>query len=176
MTAPLLITLSCLLFLSGCKKKSLYPDNGLPAVTSVGNDVFACHRDGTPWISERGAPSMNGIYSNDTLYARGTVDKADRSESLEIILYDVNYPTQTTYAFNDTAIAYVEYISFGPNECFSNFGGFGQMVVRKITNGSVTITRADDQVLAGTFQFGLTTDLCDTIHFTNGRFDLRIDN
>jgi hypothetical protein len=170
---PLLVLLSLLCTTPGCKKKPVNSDHGLPSASHEGRDIFACYRDGLPWISKRGAPSMMGYFRHDSILAHGTVDDGTRIESVDIKLFPANYPVQATYAFNDSLRAYVLYISTGSSNCFSPDGGFGQMAVRKITNGSVTITRADDHVLSGTFDFVVPTDFCDSIRFSSGRFDLR---
>jgi hypothetical protein len=64
-----IFTVIIFLGITACKKKKAnrYPDDGLPAISSTGENVFACHRDGIPWISSVGRPDMQGTYHDDSV-------------------------------------------------------------------------------------------------------------
>ena len=175
LSVKLLLLLVITLAISCKKKKSnRYPDNGLPPVTSTGENVFACYRDDVPWISKQGRPDMEGIYKDDTVIAVGTVHLNNTTEQIRIVLNKTNFPAQVNYPLNDTNDAYVRLFTNGFSQCFHDSPGYGHVSFKKIANGSVTLSQASDKVLSGTFEFYVVPDFCDTVRFTNGRFDLQI--
>jgi hypothetical protein len=167
----LLLSAPCLFSL--CRKKSIHLDNGLPVVSNERANVFACRRNDIPWISARGS-SMEADYMNDTLIVKGKVTKENKTELIQIILNKTNFSVQTIYPLNDTVNAFVSYFASGFTECFEDLPEYGHIATRKITNGSVTLTRLDNKVIAGTFRFDVPADYCDTIRFTDGRFDIQV--
>jgi hypothetical protein len=169
---PLFLFVTALLF-SYCNKRSAPNTDQLPDNSSKGENTFACYRNGIPWIAKRGA-GMEGNFFGDTLVAKATVSSNNKTEILEIVLRQTNFPAQSVYALTDTVNAYVSYFSNGFTDCFAPLPGYGDIATRKVTNGTVTLTRADGKVIAGFFAFGVVSDRCDTIQFTSGRFDIQV--
>lgn len=159
-----------------CKKeKAKAPE--LPPATQEGKEVFACKVNGKVWISERGRGNMNGGIDGDTLSAYGTTTLDNgRIESLWIVLLGSYDDNKKEYELNDTSSAYAVYTKTFASDCFSITGpGYGSVVYKKVTGGHLTVTKADrvNNIVAGTFNFYVPTDFCDTIRVTEGRFDIK---
>ncbi len=162
---------------SECKKSKPDPnsDNGLPPATQEGKDVFACKVNGQPWISQRGLRNMGGGLHGDTLRVFGTMTLADESiERFHLVLAGTYDSSKQFYQLNDTSNAYIGYLKTGGAPCFNTTGGYSG-VARKISGGQLTITKADPttKIIAGTFNFTVPRDYCDTLKVTEGRFDIR---
>ncbi len=168
-----LIASAICLFGIHCKKNNPNSDNGLPPATQTGQGVFACRMNGEPWISKRGRPDMGVYYTTDTLITGGTVSDNAFLESLNINLLGIFSTAKQVYQLTDSAKAFVAYSRVGGTQCFNggNYGG----ITKKITNGTVTITKADtvNKIFSGTFNFVIPTDFCDTLKITDGRFDIK---
>jgi hypothetical protein len=169
-----LILISAIFYsnLSCRKKHELLDDTGLPTATMTGRNIFACKINGEPWISERGS-EMVGSVRNDTLAVRGEMKTSTTLEVIQLALLGTFSPTQTNYPLIDTSKSYAHYIKFGAKDCFDSAQSYGDYVSLKIANGFVTISKADNGIVAGTFEFSVPTDKCDTLKITDGRFDLR---
>jgi len=156
-----------------CKKSNSNNDNGLPPATETGQGVFACRINGEPWISKRGRPDMAIYYSHDTLTIRGTTSENSIYESFILSLVGTYNITKQVYEFNDTSKAFVLYLKYGIDPCFTR-GPYGN-VERRLTGGALSITKVDtlQKFFSGTFRFDVPTDFCDILKITDGRFDIK---
>jgi hypothetical protein len=161
-----------------CKKSNPNSDNGLPPATQTGQNIFACKMNGLPWISRKGRPAMGGDINGDTTLAIGgsVLFNSGDQERLGIVINGIYRYSQTTYVLNDTLTAYGVYEKSPGKDCFSQVSiGYGGWVVKKVAGGFLNITKVDTlkKIIAGTFNFHVITDFCDTLKLTDGRFDIK---
>ena len=173
----IVVTIVCVTSLSfQCRKDKPDVQNELPPVTQSGQNIFACHINGDSWISDKGLSNMGGAISSDSFDVVGTRQYSDgHLEKLLIRLYGSYNPSITTYSLNNTTTSYAIYNRTSAKSCFSISGGYGDVIVRKVTGGTVTITKRDtiNRIISGTFSFYVPTDFCDTLKVTDGRFDIK---
>jgi hypothetical protein len=167
-----------LIIFSDCKKSNPYSDNGLPPATQTGQGMFACRLNGKPWISRRGRPSLGAnIIGDTTLTVGGSVLLSPTGqERLGIVIEGIYEYSKKNYTLNDTLTAYAVYEKSPGRECFLKVNtGFGDWAVKKVTGGIFILTKVDtvNKIVAGTFNFIVPTDFCDTLRITDGRFDIK---
>jgi hypothetical protein len=174
----LLFTISILSF--QCKKGNPDSDKGLPPASQTGQDIFACRVNGEPWISERGRPNLGGGFANgstDSLVIYSKRKKEDKLTIERFFLYlNGSYIKNiATYQLNDSLKKYALYLTLGDNQCITSSGGYGNPGERKSIDGKLNFTKVDteDKIMAGTFEFTIVTDFCDTLKITDGRFDIK---
>ncbi|MBN8835526.1 MAG: hypothetical protein J0H76_14215 [Sphingobacteriales bacterium] len=172
----LLITCSiAALFFAACKKdKQPTPDNpyGLPNATTEGKNIFACRVNGQNWISKTSIYNLGGGVSNDTLYAHGSNPSSTTYyEQYDIAIAGFSY-LNNIYLLNDTSIRFAQFST--NNQCFVPQSGLG-VGIGKNYEGQLTITKLDTttKILSGIFWFNISTDNCDTMKITDGRFDIK---
>jgi len=172
----LLFATCFILAFASCKKEKHGPppDNpyGLPNATSEGKNIFACRVNGQNWISKTSIYNLGGGGSNDTLYAHGS----NPSTTTYYELYDIAIAgfsyTNNIYLLNDTSIRFAQFST--NNQCFLPQIGLG-IGKGKNYEGQLTITKLDTttKILSGIFWFNISTDNCDTMKITDGRFDIK---
>jgi hypothetical protein len=163
--------LSFLLFsFSNCKKDGSNSDNlyGLPNATQKGLRVFACRINGFNRIAGPGSASMNGYVTSDSVAVGGEFGDVNYFEHVGITVYGkvkVNIP----YSLTDSM--QTKFLYGTDSTCF---GVSSNLTFVNHAYGSVTFTRLDsvNRVISGTFSFKAPVPGCDTLNFTDGRFDV----
>jgi hypothetical protein len=168
-----LLLLSCI----ACKKhKQPGPDNsyGLPNATQTGANIFACLKNGEPWISKTTSYDMGANISDTSFGVGGRRSPSSiSSEMFSIGVTDDKIAQGSVYRLSDTARHFARYDGINVS-CFTPTGGYGSVSV-KAYDGELKLTKVDTikKILSGTFWFNVKTDYCDTMKITEGRFDIR---
>jgi hypothetical protein len=166
---PYLIILISILAFSNCKKYTLEYDNpyGLPNATQTGESTFACRLNGENLVAKGGINDQGGRYSSDSTILGATFGK------LSYLFFDIhvigNAQLNLPYSIgNDNNLTF-QYSS--DSSCL----GISSKIIEADTAiGSITFTRLDsvNKIISGTFSFKVPFQNCDTLNFTDGRFDI----
>jgi hypothetical protein len=155
---------------SNCKKDGANSDNpyGLPNATQKGLRVFACRINGFSRIAGSGSFSINGYVTSDSVAVAGEFGDANYFERVGFIVYGnvkINFP----YSLTDSI--QTKFLYGTDSTCF---GVSSNLTFVDYAFGSVTFTRLDstNRVISGTFSFKAPVPGCDTLNFTDGRFDV----
>lgn len=175
-TLLILLGIPFLLISSECKKHHTnpYSDNGLPPATQTGANTFACRVNGEVWIVKPafGISVISGGISNDTLGVLGTTLKKNSDFWGDLYIW-IGYfdSSKQKYSLDDSINSYIMYNT--NKSCFTRTGGYG-VGNAKSTDGELTLTRVDtvNKIISGTFWATIPTAYCDTLHITQGRFDI----
>ena len=157
------------------------PTSQLPPATQTGADTFGCLLNGRPWTPRGNAGVPNYVVTYDPSYHGGNLD---------IRTYNViaNTGKPQFLGFGGDHINQVGTYSFitppnfptpGPrNVYFSDVSKSApcndySYNPGTTTSGELVITRLDAKlgIISGTFHFTLAQPGCDTLRFTQGRFD-----
>lgn len=163
-----------LVFLSAeCKKpKPITPgsDNGLPPATQTGADIFACLVNGKPWISEKSIYALGANITKDSLYVFGSFGERSDFDHLRFILHG-NVQQGNTYRLNNIQENFAHIST--DQDCQGNLLGY-QLAFYAV-DGTLNLTRVDTvrKFMSGTFNCIIPVTGCDTLHITDGRFDVR---
>jgi hypothetical protein len=180
----LLILIVCA-FIACKKDKSPTPieptptGDQLPPITQSGANTFGCLVNGKVWIpkgfSNTGTPNPRAILDNDL---NGIPFMQIRSGQYESGNSISNF-TMTIDSVNILGIHNVyttkKQIGFGTT-LFPNCGILPDDIVQyKI--GSIIITKysigSNNAIISGLFDFKIKINTCDTLFFSNGRFDMK---
>jgi hypothetical protein len=177
------VLLSLPLFLNSCKKtitdQPITPvtppicDTCLPEITSAGKGTFGCKVNGKNWLPEGGllTPEVYASYGQSKILDFF----AQNVNSVEKVVINIGGVSDTGYySFPDSRFnickAYYNKIKDGVGYLFYYQSD-------KIDNGFLHITHFEFSptgFVSGTFAFDLyQNDFKDTIHITDGRFDIR---
>jgi hypothetical protein len=156
--------------ISYCKKNSADSDNpyGLPNATKKGLRVFACRINGSNRIAGPGIISQNGNISFDSVTVFGEFGDPYYFEHLGFTVYGsvkINFP----YSLTDSIQTRFQYDT--DSSCL---GYPSNLTLVNHAFGSITFTRLDsvNKIISGTFSFKAPVPGCDTLNFTDGRFDV----
>ena len=172
--------LLCFCF-AGCKKKSLTELEKLPPATQTGANTFGCLVNGKAWNVKTDClficdPAFKVYYDG---FSGGSLSLIAINESVEknveqriIISFDsTNFKSVRIYDNSgNIKFAFTDYVN--RNAC-SDLHSIDTLTV---TTGRITLTRYDLAIgiVAGTFEFTLTKQGCETLSITNGRFDKKL--
>jgi hypothetical protein len=167
------------LLLANCAKDK--PNNnsdhvpGLPPATQIGANTFGCLVNGVPWVPQGSNGTNNLSIDYDPDFDNGIFNIAARNflsangerivigirDSLNFINPPHNYKLSNASLFRAIFM----------NNCIIE----SWKTDVQVFNGSLTINTLNKQlkIIAGTFEFHMTKDLCDTIKITKGRFDFK---
>lgn len=167
----MLLLLGC----SGCKEGALSPKEELPPATQEGLNTFGCLVNGEVWVPK---PSIN---------------PAIHKLSYEYLKKEEYFQISATRFFNNNGIGVRQLITITINEGMTTTGNYIldspdkrkakyvdlESGCRHLTDmtqtGTLEITKLDtvNHIIAGTFEFTVWTEGCDTIRVTDGRFDIK---
>lgn len=143
----------------------------LPPATQTGENTFGCLINGEALVSPN-TVHLVAIFQVPTQIEIGGGDLNELGE-VHLILNDTNLITEGVYHLIENGV---------------DRGGRGEYIVGIGTNtvciydtkypitGTVEITFLDNTnyIVSGTFQFdAISSDCADTVHITNGRFDIK---
>lgn len=154
---------------SHCKKPKMQTDNpyGLPNATQTGANIFACRVNGQNWISKQTSFDLGGSIINDTLAVKGTY----HGIAVETIYLLIKGDLQQGNMYNVNINCSINYTT--TRLCNSNNINFYSY---QSSDGEAVLTKLDrvNKIISGTFFFNIIRQNCtDTLHFTDGRFDIR---
>ncbi|PJE47935.1 MAG: hypothetical protein CUR34_00185 [Sediminibacterium sp.] len=165
---------------AACKKNNSTtndPNNvpGLPPATQIGANTFGCLVNGVPWVPQGSNGTNNLSIDYDPGFNNGIFNivakKITAAENTQIIIGirdSLNYVVDTkSYMLTKEGLYGAYY--------FKDCRLFSGDSMTNIIFGSMTIVKLDRQrrIIAGSFDFSFTSNLCDTIKITNGRFDFK---
>jgi len=161
-----------------CKKNAVQE---LPPATQTGANTFGASVDGNLWVptsSIIGATKLEARYvQNDVIINARNLASTPRESEFEIYIKDLNGPG--IYPLNQDAVVYPNQ---GPSYGYyvlRNINPINQWITSSQFTGAVTITKDDrvNHIVSGTFQFDALNlyGSPDTLHVTDGRFDLKVN-
>jgi hypothetical protein len=163
-----ILTLFILSF-SDCKKDTVKYDNpyGLPNATQTGAGIFAWRLNGENMVAKNDIYRQIGKYSSDST----TLGAVFGNNYYLIFGIHVigNAQLNSSYSINDNNNLRFYYGS--DSTCF---GISSKSIQVDTAFGSITFTRVDsvNKIISGTFSFRVPIPNCDTLNFTDGRFDM----
>ncbi|HSZ87515.1 MAG TPA: hypothetical protein VK787_15890 [Puia sp.] len=157
---------------SNCKKDNgPKSDNpyGLPNATRSGLGTFACRINGIDFIAKYGAYNglPNGKYSSDST----TLGASFGSNYFLFFDVHVKENVQLNLAYEMYNNSNLSFVYLSDSSCF----GISSNVINAFTAiGSIKFSRLDsvNKIISGTFSFQVPIPACDTLNFTDGRFDI----
>ncbi len=170
----LLTALFLLCTLFACKKEDPSPDS-LPPITQEGKNTFGCYINGEVWVPYTYgilARKITPVFGNSTRIEVQRYEDPDATDKQQIILsfvIDKVNPIRTYSLGLSEKDAFAMYFDRQSCRYLSD--------PEDVMEGSITITKYDlteEKVIAGTFEFTLGKEDCETLHFTEGRFDIKV--
>jgi hypothetical protein len=157
---------------SNCKKSNgskLDNPYGLPNATQNGSMVFACRINGQNRIAAANITSQNGNISKDSVTVFSGFGDAFYFEDVSLIVYG-NVKINTPYVLEDTMQTGFSYDT--DSTCF---GISSNVIFIYKAYGTITFTKLDsiNKIISGNFSLKVPVPGCDTLNFTDGRFDVR---
>ena len=163
------LPLVTLLLFSACKKEEPNPDS-LPPITQEGKNTFGCYINGEVWV-----PHAPGLFERNITPVFGDWI---RIEALRYFNSDGSDSQDLVISFNpDPSNVEKLYSVENENASFIFLSKECEYHIENNITGSITITKYDlteEKVIAGTFEFILGKEGCETLHFTDGRFDVKV--
>lgn len=162
-----------LLINAACRKNkpyNPYSDNGLPPATQRGAQMFACRVNGKPWISSKSQYAMGGRAFKDSLYVSGGFGVTHYFDYLDFRIRG-NMVQGTTFRLNNFPANFAQIST--DQDCAQNLLGYLER--HNAIDGSLHLTKLDtiNKIMSGTFHCVIPLPGCDTVHITDGRFDVR---
>lgn len=148
------------------------PIEQLPPITQTGEDTFGCLINGEAMYTSGYKSDESAEYvENQGLIIYGSTDKKGIDTGISIILLEP-FTVGQVYNFTNhpqTTVRFIRSIK-EQSTCYYDFG--------QAISGSVTISKLDfpNRIVAGTFDFTIVNETCDTIKVTNGRFDIELSH
>jgi hypothetical protein len=164
----------CLVTLfAGCSQETIEPEPQLPPITKKGLNTFGCLVDGELFLYEDvfelfvHSNILYDVYRDSVL----EISAKDRPSNSSIYIETIYHRGQKTVdLYNPNALAegkITQYINHS-----KKFGGARYFIIENDL-GSLKLIRDDDIAIVGTFSFDVIgEDRGDTIHITEGRFDI----
>ncbi|OMP30416.1 hypothetical protein [Mangrovimonas sp. DI 80] len=130
------------------------PIDQLPPATQTGENTFGCLVNGEPMAIE-GLLNMTAIYQGGFIQFGGG--------GIYMIVSDPNVNTE----YSLIGEARFTEDDDGPAMCYYDF--------ENTYEGFVKFSKIDqtNYIISGTFEFSTVTENCETVHITNGRFDMQ---
>jgi hypothetical protein len=159
-------------FFFNCKKdNSPKADNpyGLPNISQSGVGVLAWRENGQNRIAQNNISGQNAYILADSVAAFGMVT----STYYESVLLQVYGNAKINIEYDFTDKVHTKFLYSTDSTCY---GGVSSNVLNvSDAIGGVIFSKIDgvNRILSGTFQFKVPVSGCDTIYFTDGRFDIR---
>jgi hypothetical protein len=176
----ILIVLTCLLIVAGCKKSV----DELPEVTQSGANTFGLKLNGEFWVPQKfagiNAPilkaQLTGSNVNDLLITAQNFASEPLESQFNLYIKNITGPgtfqlNQNTDIYPSAAVNYAYYVRRKINP-------LNEWITTAQYTGTVTITKWDltNNIVSGTFEFraGSMDNSTEPITVTDGRFDIRL--
>jgi hypothetical protein len=187
----LFIPYLCILLFAQCKKQNT-DVNGLPAATQSGANTIGFLLNGKPWIPQGYNFYMdkladdvdfgyrNGVF-NITAYQFSANTTKYAANNFQLGVYDslnniTTFPAKLNLGSNNSSVYRILYTDSLNNDCSLTSNDTTITRVDDIScSGLLTITKLDKNagIISGTFNATFIRPGCDTMNFTNGRFDMK---
>jgi len=159
----ILLLLTC----AACKDGALAPKEELPPATQEGKNTFGCLVNGEVWVPKAFLGNELTYYYHENILniaAYRKMGSKDINQSLGIRIEDCN--NIGNYKLTTIELARGRFSDL-------NKACLYQTDNRQI--GALRVTKLDtiNHIIAGTFEFTVWTEECDTIRVTDGRFDIK---
>jgi hypothetical protein len=176
-----LLFLSAVICLSpSCKKHddNIDPLSQLPPATQTGANTSGCLVNGQAYLtsgSTFGGPikQCNYIYLNGgyNFFVEGYAKESSKSTGLYIRTDSLAISEGQTFVFKTWTHGYA---SAGYDVAYSP-SGYDSYTTNNSVSGQLHITKFDQtkQIISGTFFFNAVNSKGDTVHVTDGRFDMK---
>jgi len=166
-----LLNLLFLLIFTSCDK-SISPEPELPPITTEGKNTFGCLVNGEVWLPKNsivksGKGLSANFYPDDINVFTIGADRFD--EFLNITVTDC-CDDGSYFLINDSEMnSSATYINSELDHCYYETDS-----VKTGNYGEIEIIHFEPRkfIVAGTFEFTVVTEDCDTIRVTEGRFDV----
>jgi hypothetical protein len=166
-----LILILFLLSMPSCKKEDV-EKNELPPITQAGKNTFGCYVNGQLWVPavqhpfERKITPVFGTWIRLDVQRYLTKDASDLQFLKLFMNPEESNTTQKLLIPENAGISYENHIS----NCLY-IGEEGDRA-----EGYVTVTKFSltEKILAGTFEITIYKNNCETLKFTEGRFDIKL--
>jgi hypothetical protein len=182
----LLLIIACANIFAACKKDKNEPNepvptgDQLPAITQTGANTFGCLVNGKVYIPKgypnTGAPNPRAIYDidlNGIPYMQIRANQYELGNSISSFI--INIDSLTNVGVHNVYTNKMQ-VGFG-STLFPNCGNSSNDIIQFKT-GSITITKYNINpgigIISGTFNFKIKPNNCDTLFFTDGRFDFKL--
>ncbi|WP_201977506.1 DUF6252 family protein [Hymenobacter rubidus] len=167
------LLLAALLGLSQCKKKDPDPVDQLPPATQTGANTVGCLLNGQAWVPF-GKDHFSVYYDPGYRYGTINISLTKPSKTSSVI--------ETVAIFSDSLRKVGKYALTFPKHQEATYSiGYGNPCSffagdPHYRAGELIITQLDLKagIIAGTFEFTLAKPGCDTLKFTQGRFDKKL--
>ncbi|WP_421897442.1 hypothetical protein [Marinoscillum sp.] len=138
----------------------------LPPLTTTGENTFGCLVNGEAFVVKNTSKQV-AIFQQGQLQFGGNIDKDDLDEGLSILIGDPIEINETYIHAMEPSFFTRYYLRTSAFNC--------RYEVEDTYKGSITFAKIDrtDFIISGTFEFSSATDECDTVHITDGRFDMQ---
>ncbi len=155
-------------------KKSLFGEN-LPAATQEGKNTCGFLVNGKVWVASRSGFDELSFYY-DPNYMNGEIslnakkyDNGSNTNFTSFVIAKNNITTTGLYKLNVDPNAIAKFAK-SENNCFYHWTD-----TLSNHNAYLNVTKFDklNHIIAGTFEFALTTAGCETVRITQGRFDMK---
>lgn len=170
------LTAVFLVFLSGCDGCNDDPKpktelEKLPPATQSAKNTFGCLINGQAWYTVSSIDA-DAVYQQGNFTLQGSIKKPTQGitiileDSQDAPLQEGKYTLVTSSPFSPSvSVLYSD-------ECLYGFYFTGGE--KDLLSGEMTFTKFDksNYIVSGTFEFDIVTEGCDTLHVTDGRFDI----
>ncbi|WP_201977508.1 DUF6252 family protein [Hymenobacter rubidus] len=173
---PVYLGLLLLTQCSKCKKDDPAPIDQLPPATQTGANTVGCLLNGQPWAPVGNGTSQSFQVNYDPTLSNGVFDlraykyNGGSNGDQYIVLFLNPFQSAGTYDLSNSSVTNVTFNN-PQTGCYYNSRDSGVYC-----RGQLIITLLDTKahIIAGTFEFTLAKPGCDTLKFTQGRFDKKL--
>jgi hypothetical protein len=141
-------------------------DTCLPAITTEGKRTFGCRINGKVWLPKSGGFTLSYFNNKINISAVKPLSAPQERERIHFDIRPINDTGYFKFPNSDLSLATFTYSP--------SIERINDYVVDIATKGYLHITRFDYEggVISGTFEFDAYNSQGDTVHVTDGRFDL----
>jgi len=164
-----------MLCFSCCKKDAdVNTTPQLPPETQEGKNTFGCLVNGDVWLPQvppnaSGVTKLNADYSNGQFFVAAYLKSSLKDESIAINVLSNMY-SEGNYILKDA-----NNINKNARGIFINLINGCELETDSVNTGLLIIKRRDTvaRIIAGTFNFSVTKEGCNSINIADGRFDIK---
>ncbi|MCC8425347.1 hypothetical protein [Mucilaginibacter sp. UR6-11] len=178
---PITLLICAVIFLSpSCKKKSVAPLSKLPAATQTGANTFGCLINGAAFTPHTKS-FLNSAFQANYVYYNGGYNLlvSASNDSNTDYVKGVFLQTTNLAVTEGQTLSLENYNQNG--KAFAVYGIFynlqppNQYQTTDKVSGQLHITKFDQtrQIISGTFFFDAINGKGETVHITDGRFDMK---
>jgi len=140
----------------------------LPPATRSGEYTFGCLVNGKAFVIED-TYGLTAVYQSEIFSLSAQISMGNKDKGISFIIYD-KIVSGKVYDLVDTIN-----VKAGFSNTYYYSNSICQYLPDNTLSGNLTIDHFDQKkyIISGTFEFSAANDDCDTIHITDGRFDMK---